>query len=235
MEDNSQVKLAIQAALTGDWEKAAQVNSKILKDNPEDCEALNRLARAYFELCELEKAKVCYQKVLEIDPANSIATKNLKLLAKGNGNNGRNGKTQNLSLDIFLSEPGRTKLVNLVNLATPATLSILKCGEQIQIVVKKHQIVIENQDGEYLGAIPDDLSHYLISLTKAGNHYEAFIKAVKTNILTVIIWEKIRAAKFANQPSFLARKQSRLVKIDNSASDISEAELAESSIEFSEG
>ena len=231
MEENLSIKLAIQAALEGDWQKASQINSKILKDNPEDVDALNRLARAYFELCQLEKTKECYQKVLEVDPANSIATKNLKLLTKGNGN-GRNGKSQNLSLDIFLSEPGRTKLVNLVNLATPTTLSILKCGEQVGIVFKKHQVIIESFDSQYLGAIPDDLSHYLISLTKAGNCYQAFIKAVKTNLLTVIVWEKERAEKFANQPSFLTRRQ-KLPRSESSPK-ISEAELAESLVESSE-
>lgn len=244
MEDNSLEQSAIQAALAGDWEKAAQINCEILKKNPQDPDVLNRLARAYAELGETEKTKDCYHQVLRIDPANSIASKNLKLLTKSaNGTNGKNGYNINptgsvprgiISLDIFLSEPGRTKLVNLVNVATPATLSALTCGEKVQIVLKKHQVVMESLDGNYLGAIPDDLSHYLISLTHAGNCYEAYVKAVKINILTVIIAEKVRAAKFANQPSFLSRKQSKSLQRSLAEPTLPNAELVEGLLESSE-
>lgn len=239
MEDNTLAKQAIQAALEGNWEEAAAVNKKILTENPKDCEALNRLARACAELGDVEKTKQCYHQVLQFDPANSIAAKNLKLLTKsanglGQNSSGRNGNGhKNLTLDIFLAEPGRTKLVNLVNLATPATLSKLKAAEKVQIVLKKHQVVIENDDGEYLGAVPDDLSHYLISLTKLGNDYEVYIKAVRTNTVSVLIWEKIRSSRFANQPSFIARKLTKLVK-SPAQEESSLIEFDESFLEVSE-
>lgn len=236
MEENTLAKQAIREALDGNWEKAAEINKKILTANPQDPDALNRLARACAELGNSEKAKQCYNQVLQFDPANSIAAKNLKLLTKSENGAGLAGSTangnghKNLTLDIFLAEPGRTKLVNLINLATPATLSKLKAAEKVQMVAKKHQVVIETEDGEYVGAIPDDLSHYLISLTKFGNYYEVYVKAVKTNTVSVLIWEKLRAARFANQPSFIARKQIKsqareenpLLELDESFLEVSE-------------
>lgn len=236
MEDNQLAKTAIAAALKGNWEKAAELNKKILAENPQDSDALNRLAKACSELGNAEKAKNCYSQVLKFDPANAIAVKNLKLLTKStNGKNGSqtNGQSgsKNLSLDIFLAEPGKTKLVNLINLATPSTLSQLTCGEKVEMVIKKHQVVIESSTGDHLGAIPDDLSHYLISLTSAGNNYEAYIKAVRTNVLTLMLWEKERAAKFANQPSFLARKEVKATKSTPTADGILDTEFDENFLE----
>lgn len=236
MEENLLAKAAIAAALEGNWEKAVELNKKILVDNHQDADALNRMAKACSELGDAEKAKNCYFQILKFDPANTIAVKNLKLLTKspnganGSQTNGKNGN-KNLSLDVFLADPGRTKLVNLVNLATPSTLSQLTCGEKVEIVIKKHQVVIENFAGEHLGAIPDDLSHYLISLTAAGNNYEAYIKAVKTNVLTLVLWEKERAARFANQPSFLVRKQVKVAKPVQTADVLSDTEFDESFLE----
>ena len=102
------------------------------------------------------------------------------------------------------------------------------------MVFKKHQVVIESFGGEYLGAVPDDLSHYLISLIKVGNNYEAYIKAVKTNTLTVVIWETQRSTKLANQPSFLTRQQTKAVKAVSSETSISDSDLEENLFEFSE-
>lgn len=219
MEDNSLAKLAIQAALEGNWEKAAKINQKILAANPHDADALNRLARACGELGNAEKAKKCYQQVLQLDPANTIALKNLKMLTKSENGHSQNGVSangnghKNLPLDIFLAEPGRTKLVNLVNVAPSTTLAKLTAAEKVKMVFKKHQVAIETENGEYLGAIPDDLAHYLISLARLGNDYEVYVKAVRPNSVSILIWEKLRAARFANQPSFIARKQIKIIKV----------------------
>lgn len=235
MEETQLIQIAVEAALEGDWEKAIRANRQILKSNPQDPDALNRLARAHLELGDNEKAKHYYSQVVKIDPPNSIALKNLKLLTKSENCNGKNGQNKNLSLDIFLSEPGRTKLVNLVNLATPTTLSTLTCGEKVSLVFKKHQVLIESLAGEYLGAVPDDLAHYLISLAKAGNGYEAYIKAINTNALTAIIAEKKRVGKFANQPSFLLKRQPKRLKLVSEEAVTPQIEdLAESFAEFSE-
>lgn len=251
MEENTLAKSAIQAAMDGNWQEAVKINTQILEENPQDTEALNRLAKACSELGNPKKAKECYCRVLEFDPANTIATKNLKLLTKsinGNGTNGtkningKNGYKQSLrpnglkkwNLEIFLAEPGKTKLVNLVNLAPPSTLSTLACGEKTKMIFKKHQVAIENFNGEYLGAVPDDLSHYLISLIKVGNNYEAYIKAVKTNTLTVLIWETQRSTKLANQPSFLTRQQTKVVKSLSSETSMTDSDLEENLFEFSE-
>ena len=109
---------------------------------------------------------------------------------------------------VFLYEPGKTKIVNLLNLAPPQVLSSINCGDQVLINPKNHAITVSTNDGTYIGAFPDDLAHRLISLILGGNRYEAFAKSVTTKILSILIRETYRSEKFTNQPSFATKNTS---------------------------
>src|SRR5258708_38031240 len=80
-------KKAIDAALNCQWQQALELNLEIIKQEPNSVECLNRLAKAYFELGNLKDSGKFYKDVLELDPYNSIAQKNLKKIAlfKENG------------------------------------------------------------------------------------------------------------------------------------------------------
>lgn len=73
---------AIDEALGGNWETARRLNEQILKADPQNQEALNRLARALLELGKPDRAIALYKKVLRLDPYNSIAQKALERLTK---------------------------------------------------------------------------------------------------------------------------------------------------------
>ncbi len=193
---------AITAALASHWQEAVKINEKILTSANNDVEALNRLARARVCLGETTKAQKTYKKVLEIDPYNIIALKNMEKLGKTNGISKTNGAANiNLS-QVFLYEPGKTKLVNLLNLAPPTILASLNCGDQVKLNPKNHSISIISENGTYLGAFPDDFAHRLLSLISGGNQYEVYVKSATLKTLTVLIRETERSVKFANQPSF---------------------------------
>lgn len=198
-------QLAAQAALESNWEEAIQINQKILRCSRDDVEALNRLARA--EVCNghLDKATQIYKKVLGIDPYNIIAAKNLEKISKSvsNGPVKVISYSYNLS-SLFLSEPGKTKVLNLINLASPNILAVLNYGELINLNPKSHSITVTTTEGVYLGALPDDVAHKLITFIGGGNKYEAFVKSVSPKKLTVFIRETERSEKFTNQPSFQA-------------------------------
>lgn len=201
---------AIEAAIACDWQEAAKINQKIINSDEQDVEALNRLARAQACCHQVTKSLKTYKKVLEIDPYNIIARKNfekLSKLEKVNGSSKTNGHTQQMTngqklSDIFLFEPGKTKIVNLLNLAPPFILALLNCGDKVEFLLKKHGICISDADGTYLGALPDDLAHKLLSYIQGGNKYEVYVKYATTKNLTVFIREVERSTKFSNQPSF---------------------------------
>ncbi|MEK7112986.1 MAG: tetratricopeptide repeat protein, partial [Patescibacteria group bacterium] len=69
---------AVAQALAGNWKEAVKLNHEILKKDPKDVDALNRMARAYAELGNTKRAKGLVEKVLKIDPFNTIASKALK-------------------------------------------------------------------------------------------------------------------------------------------------------------
>lgn len=190
---------ATKAALNGDWQKATELNSSILSENPNDIEALNRLAHAYYSLGKNKKAKKTYCQVLTLDPYNHIAKKNLEKLSVVNSDTGQvNNST---SPCLFLEEPGKTRVTSVVNPAPQKVLSCLSPGALLELVVKKHSIVI-CKGGEYIGVLPDDLSHRLINLTKLGNKYLIYVKAVEKNNLLVFLQEVKRSKRVGNQPSF---------------------------------
>ena len=198
---------AIEAALSYNWDDAIAFNKQIIKEKPEDVDSLNRLARALFEQGKYPQAKKLYQTVLEIDPYNVIAQKNLKKVSafKKEAIIPTNGVHHAaLSPAMFLEEAGVTKVINLVKLAEPQKISLLSAGELVNLTVKNRGITVTDENNNYLGVLPDDLSHLLLKLIKGGNKYVALIKSIKPNSLAILIRETFRSKKFRNQPSFIA-------------------------------
>ena len=75
-------KEAIKLALSGDWERAVEVNRAILELFPEDCETGNRLAKALMEFGDYAEAGRVLQELCRLSPTNKIARKNLSRLRK---------------------------------------------------------------------------------------------------------------------------------------------------------
>ncbi len=201
---------AIKAALNSDWTEAISLNQQIIETDPNNVDALNRLAHAFFETDDYPQAKKYYSQVLEQDPYNPIASKNLKILqcfkdGEVKIRNDHNGTNHNgrVSSSLFLHEPGKTKIVSLLKVAEPQKLSQTFCGMQVEFVVKNRGITITDSFGTYLGVLPDDISHSLLKLIRGGNKYLACVKSVKVNGIAILIKETFRSAKFRNQPSFL--------------------------------
>jgi tetratricopeptide (TPR) repeat protein len=199
---------AIQTALTGDWKSAIEVNKSILKENPKDVEALNRMALAYMIIGKSKDAKDAYQKVLDIDPLNSIALKNIqKLKGDASKQDGENIVVQ--VNNIFIEETGKTKVVELINLAQAEILSTLRTGQAVDLTAKRLKIFI-SQGKKYIGVLPDDIGNRLTKLIKGGNKYEAFVKSASHQSVTIFIRELKRATKYKDQPSFLFLVEKKL-------------------------
>lgn len=211
--------LAIDAALSSRWEEALKLNKKIIREEPQNVDALARLARVYLEMGRSSLAKKYYGEVVKIDPYNPIALKNLKIIKSSRMNGPNNGfihqvPSFKLSASLFLQEPGKTKIVNLLRVAEPQKLCQAYCGMPVEMVVKNRKITIVDGHTNYLGVLPDDISHYLLKLLRGGNKYELFIKSIRVNGLAVLIKETFRSKRFKNQPSFLENSSASLMRTD---------------------
>ncbi len=196
---------AIYTALNGEWGKAISLNKSLIKENPEDVNALNRLAFALSILGKTKDAKSTYQKVLKIDSLNPLALRNLKQISKGKKfkNSVRRDAVCTQVNNTFLEESGKTKVVGLVNIAQPQIINSLCAGQLLTLSVKRLKIFLLTEQTQYIGMLPDNIGKRLIKFLKAGNEYQAFVKSASDRHLSVFIKEVKRISRFKDQPSFV--------------------------------
>jgi len=178
---------AVSFALAGSWEDALKVNLEILSASPEDVDALNRLARCYFETGNINKAATTTQKALKIDPINPIAQKCLLRWKTARPGECHNSCTQ--AGEAFLEESGRTKMVTLLNPGDSSLFANLDSGDTVKLSAYPHKVSVIDNSGKYIGCLPDDLAARLRNFMKKGNKYQVLIKSIDSKDVTVLIRE----------------------------------------------
>ncbi len=202
---------AISAALEDNWQKALELNQQLLEKYPHDPDTMNRLARAYHEIGEPTQAKKIYQQVLEIDPYNQIAEKNLQRLAsckKAVRKENNNKPVSSLKGDLFLEEPGKTAVVTLTDTAMPGVLAHLQTGDEVSLVPHRNDVTVVSETGRRIGKVENSLAKKIAANLRAGSRFEAFIKSVspKNGVkngslqVTVFIRESHRSPKVTESP-----------------------------------
>lgn len=195
---------AIQSALSQDWKQAIITNLDILQQDGDDIEAMCRLAYAYSQSGDVESAKKIYRKILTLDHYHPIAKKNLEringLVRSSNQPNER--IKSRISPHLFIEEPGKTKTVLLRNIAPNKHLAQVNIGDSVTLFAKNHSVEVRDQDKTYLGALPDDIAFRMIRFLKAGNTYQANVKNVNKNTLSIFIRETRRVKRYIMQSSF---------------------------------
>lgn len=161
---------AVKAALNQQWQLAIELNQEILTENPESIESNNRLARAFQELGKIKDARKTYQRVLELDPYNSIAQKNLSKLEQGSSS----GSAAIINKDLFLEEPGKTRSTS-IHRPNHKKLSSHSSGEELRLEQKNDQLALVAHNGDSLGYVESNLSTHLLKLMQLGNEYSAHL------------------------------------------------------------
>jgi len=191
---------AVASALVGNWGEAIKINKKLLEDDPDDPEVLNRLAKALFESGEIQKAKRICQKVIKIDHLNSIAIKNI---TKWKGlENTKKTFSRGSQSTSFIEEPGKTKMVSLLYPGDIRVIAKLNAGDEVFLSPHCHRVSVTNAERKYLGRLPDDLAARLRQFIKHGNCYQVFVKSIDGKNTKVFIREVVRAKSLANYVSF---------------------------------
>ncbi len=201
--DTSATQTAVNLALSGKWNEAIEVNLDILKNNPNDTDALCRLAHASMEVGKISKAKEYTKKILEIDPSHQIALKFNNRLKLANNLEAATSLSCNES---FLEEPGKTKIIKLMNLGDTENYIHLDPGEEVKLTPYSHRVSINTLKGKYVGKLPDDIAARLKHLIKKGNKYQTLIMSVQNKEVSVFVREVEKAAGNEEFPSFLPEK-----------------------------
>ncbi len=198
---------AIEAALAGSWEKAVELNNALYEEYPEDITILNRLGHAYTELGQVNKASSTYKKVLEIDPYNPIATRNIDKLSTLRGSSFKPKEARTIDPDMFLEEPGKTRAIDLTDLAMPTVLIQLRVGDSVELKVAKDDVTIVSEDNKRLGKLESVWGTEVAQAINLGSSFSAVVKSVKVgkdprdSALSVFLKETKRSKKLAH-PTF---------------------------------
>jgi tetratricopeptide (TPR) repeat protein len=202
------VDQAIALARQGLWAEAVEVNRTLLSQFPKDAEALNRLGKALSELGRYAEAKKAYAEALEINPANSIARKNLERLShlgSEESNHIPPAATERIDPRLFIEETGKTGFTQLINLAPAEVLAKLTSGDQVYLHADGRTLYARNARGETLGQVEPYLANRLILYMEKGNQYAAAIRDVGEQQVRLIIKETFQHPSMFGKVSFPAQ------------------------------
>ncbi len=188
-------KLAVELALAGSWSEAVEMNRQVLREHPGDVEAYNRLGKALTELGSVEEAISAFEGALLFSPHNAIARRNLERLTSlrdthGDGcsdtdvRRGQGGRRR----AHLTEETGKSAVVPLVNVADPAALSGLMPGDATELVCLGNIIRVV-ADGARIGQVEPRHGARISKLMSGGNRYEASIKEIQGNGVSLLIRE----------------------------------------------
>ncbi len=173
---------AIHAAIANDWQKAIELNEKIIAHDAANIEAILRLGHAYFESGNTPLSLKFAKKALTIDPDNVLAK---RCITKCNVGRDAQPTTRRTNLKAFLEQPGKTRLVKLVRLGEPKILAGLSAGEQLRLTVNSQKVSVETESGHYIGRFPDDIASRIIT-TKTSHPWAAIKFATPTEVSVVM-------------------------------------------------
>jgi tetratricopeptide (TPR) repeat protein len=197
---------AISFAMQGRWDEAIAANQSIIEVFPNDINAFNRLGKALTEKGQYEEAIDAYNRAIGIDPKNSISRKNLRRLSLLKEKQPAPSEDRPKAISrTFIEETGKAGVARLDQLAAREVLVKMAAGDIVKLKLKRQRLVVENEDGEYLGQLESRISTRLAKLIKGGNKYSAAIASLSDSVVKVIITEIYQHPKQVGRPSFPAK------------------------------
>ncbi|MEC9014477.1 MAG: tetratricopeptide repeat protein [Chloroflexota bacterium] len=200
---------AVNLALQGEWQRAAEVNKALLESFSDDVEAMNRLVKALIELGSYEEARGVLDKACDIAPYNNIAKKHRARLAQlvaddDDGTSGlanQNKKTAGAP-QIFIEESGKSGTTVLRNTEGNKAVRRLSASEQVVFLRDKNTVTVCPIDGQFIGHLEPKLGNRLARLMDGGNEYAAAVVTVNVDSVSIIIKETFKHRSLQNVCSF---------------------------------
>lgn len=219
---------AVEAALANNWVRAIELNKQILRLQTENVDAHLALGFAYLQQANFKESRKFYRKSLKLDPTNLIAQNNLekiRIIEKKGVKKSKGGSGEVIvDPNTFITIAGKTKLTSLTNIGQAQVLAKLKAGQGVLFQIKKRRVEIRNTHGEYIGALPDDLSKRLMFFLQSGSAYSIFINSSSKNNVDVFIREDKKGRQVSHFISFPKNIQDDLKVIMGQIEDDEEEE-----------
>ena len=110
----------------------------------------------------------------------------------------------------FIEETGKAGVVSLYRLAPAPVLAGMVAGDVVELKVKRHNLIVENGRGEYVGMVGPKHAQRLIRLMSGGNRYSASVVSVSEYAVSIIIREEYQHPDQVGLPSFPSRGFERI-------------------------
>ena len=194
---------AIALAVEGRWEEAVAANKTLVERFPDDVAAYNRLGRAYIELGSFDQAEEAYRKTLEVDPGNSIASKNIeRLKAWATVGSLEADRARTLGKDFFAATAGKTGVVGVTGIVAAERLEALEAGVAVVLRRLGQQVLVEDDQGTVLGELEPKHGIRLARLMQGGNTYSATLLSTGEAGPQLLVKESYQHPSMVGQASF---------------------------------
>lgn len=243
---------AVRYARNGDWERARDANCAILRQQPDDCEAANRLAKALMELGDLAHARPVLLTLCQRFPGNAIARKNLARLQKLESSSssssaasaaavaitprppatGRADFPGNFPAGSFIEEGGKSCSTTLRRYPETTALAPVDAGAALTLHPEPSGVSVATADGQRLGSIEPRLARRLRQLMTGGNRYAAIAVHASDDAISLIIRETYRHPALRNIVSFPAAMRTATATSTPTAPVSDELTVAENGADY---
>ena len=199
---------AVDLALKGEWERAAQVNRAILELFSDDVEVMNRLAKALMESGSYEEASGVLDRLSEVAPHNNIARKNRSRLEQMRTSTvaaARQVRKVTGAPQLFIGESGKSTTTVLRQTPRRLSRTLISPGDPVTLRLEHHALFVYSDSGQYLGQVDPKLGHRLGRLIEGGNTYEAAVIGVTSAEISITIHETHRNRRLSHLASFPTR------------------------------
>jgi tetratricopeptide (TPR) repeat protein len=200
------VEESLNAALSGEWQEALDLNQAIVERFDVDEETHNRTGKALNELGRPDEALAQYRSTLELNPLNYIAIKQVNRLEELVQQKSAPVKAQAaVDVNLFVEEMGKTALAH-VSLDSGFDGALLAPGDQVTLAAQKDTLAVKLGSGVTVGHVEPKLARRVLKFMAGGNEYTAAVAKADDAGVRVIIRETRQAPEFAGVPSFTVRK-----------------------------
>ncbi len=174
---------AVRLAIGGRWDDAVDINRNMLTLLGEEAETYNRLGKALMEVGNIGEARSAYARSLEIDPANTIARRNLDKL--GTMQEAGGAAPSAIDTRMFVEESGKSTTA-VLQAIEPDIISALDAGDVVELKVEGNAVNAYKTNGEYIGMVEPRVGLRLSKLMNAGNRYSAALITAAGDIRLMI-------------------------------------------------
>ncbi len=206
---------AVQAALDGNWEVAADLNYQAVEVAPADVSSRNRLATALIELGRFTEAKEMADSALSLDPNNKIARKHVDRLAQLSGTVATAPVASGSRAAVrFITDAAKATVTELVDPAEPRVLATVAPGQSLHMHDDGVRMELQTRAGERIGTLEVHIAQRVRKLQEKGNEYEFSVAKIAETGIAALVAETLCAPGMTSVVSFPPSLQKSMSDIE---------------------